>query len=346
MFLSIFVKLVSLFLSVFMTVAQPLGMIEGKMQGKITHAEENCRVSFAAISDLHLRGNFKFIFQGMLELGLQDMADARDKLDAVAFVGDITDHGYIDQWNVFTDALSKYDIADNKLVVVGNHDTWGPNREEFDNPEDGVQVTFSKYNRLIAGRDVSTMYYSEVINGCYFIALGSEKDNTDAYLSPTQLQWFSGEMAKAAETGLPIFVFMHQPINKTHGLPYNWELQKDDPDDKGGIGDESDAVVEILKQYDNVFYISGHIHAGYKKSDSVIGAKYGSVEYMENNNGNKITLINLPSYLYFDFIHGGHLANGCGWIIEAYDDEVLLRARNFATGTWIKLYDETVELVG
>ena len=140
-------------------------------------------------------------------------------------------------------------------------------------------------------------------------------------------------------------MFLHQPINQTHGLPYNWELNKDDPDDEGGVGDQSAQLVEILKRYDNVFYISGHIHAGYKKSESKIGAKYGSVEFMENNNGNPITLVNLPSYLYFDFIHGGHLANGCGWVIEAYDDEVVLRARNFATGTWITLYDETVELV-
>lgn len=345
MFIKVFVKIVSVMLSVIMTISTPLGLIEGKKEAKIAHAKENCRVSFGAISDLHLRGNFKLIFQGMLELGLEDMEQAEDKLDAVAFVGDITDHGYIDQWDVFTDGLSKYDIAENELVVVGNHDTWGPNRDDFNNPEDGVQVTFSKYNKLIADRDVSTMYYSEVINGYYFIALGSEEDHTDAFLSDTQLQWFAGEMEKAAATGLPIFVFMHQPINQTHGLPYNWELKQDAPEDKGGVGDQSALLVEILKQYDNVFYISGHIHAGYKKSDSKIGAKYGSVEYMENNNGNKITLVNLPSYLYFDFIHGGHLANGCGWVIEAYDDEVVLRARNFATGTWITLYDETVELV-
>ncbi len=47
-----------------------------------------------------------------------------------------------------------------------------------------------------------------------------------------------------------------------------------------------------------------------------------------------------------DVIHGGHLFNGCGWVVEAYDGEVLLRARNFATGTWLTRYDQTVKLVG
>ena len=344
--LKTFVKIVSVFLTAVMLLNTPIGLITGKKEAKIARAKEDCRVSFAAISDMHLRGNFKPIFQGMLELGLNDMANAKEKLDAVAFVGDITDHGDFDQWDVFAEAVSDFDIADNTLVVVGNHDTWGPNREEFDNPEDGVKPTFIRYNKLISGRDITEMYYSDIINGYYFIALGSESDNVSAYLSDAQLDWFAGEMEKAADTGLPIFVLMHQPINQTHGLPYNWELKKDHSADTGGIGEQSDRVVEILKQYDNVFYISGHIHAGYKNADKKIGVQYASVESIENNNGNPITLINLPSYMYFDFIRGGHLTNGCGWVIEAYDGEVVLRARNFATGTWLTKFDQTVKLAG
>ena len=344
--MKILVKLVSLFLSVVMTLTAPLGWIVGSRTARIAHAKEDCRVSFAVLSDIHLRGSFKPIFQGMLELGLRDMEKAKDKLNAVAFVGDITDHGYIDQWDVFADAVSRYDIADETMVVVGNHDTWGPNREAFDDPVDGVKATFIRYNKTVSGREVTEMYYSDVINGVYFIALGSEADNTWAYLSDTQLEWFAREMEKAAETGLPIFVLMHQPINQTHGLPYIWNLRDGDPLDKGGIGDQSARVEAILKQYDNVFYISGHIHGGFKNAGSRIGAAYASVEYMKNNNGNPITLINLPSYLYFDLKRGGHIANGCGWVIEVYDGEVLVRARNFAVGTWLTQYDQTVELVG
>lgn len=344
MFLKVLVKIVSLFLSAVMMLATPLGLITGEKEARIARAKDDCRVSFAAISDIHLRGNYKLIFQGMLELGLSDMANAKDKLDAVAFVGDITDHGYYDQWNVFEDAATKYDIADNKLVVVGNHDTWGPNRDEFDNPVDGVKPTFIHYNKTISDRDITEMYYSDVINGYYFIALGSEEDHTDAFVSDTQLRWFADEMEKAAATGLPIFVFMHQPINGTHGLPYNWEKNADDPPEEGGIGAQSAQVEAILKKYDNVFYISGHVHGGFKNEGSKIGVEYASVEYMENDNGNKITLINLPSYMYMDFFHGGHIANGCGWVVEAYDGEVLLRARNFATGTWLTQYDQTVKL--
>ena len=347
MFMQIIVKAVSLMLSVVMTITAPLGMIAGKKEARIARAKDDCRVSFAAISDIHMRGNFGLIFRGMLELGLYDMERAEDKLDAVAFVGDVTDHGDYDQWDAFAASVSGYDIAGNKLLAAGNHDTWGPySGDDYDNPTDGVKPTFIRYSKEITGRNVTEMYYSDVINGCYFIVLGSEEDHTWSYLSDTQLAWFAGEMEKAGQTGLPIFVFNHQPLNGTHGLPYLWELDENDPPEKGGIGDQSDAVEAILKQYDNVFYISGHIHSGFKNADSKTGPKYASVEYLENDNGNAVTLINLPTYLYMDLKRGGHIANGCGWVVEAYDDEVLLRARNFATGTWLTKYDKTVALVG
>lgn len=345
MFTVILAKAVSVLLSVVMLLSTPLNHILGKKTEKIARAEENCRLSFAAISDIHLDESFSFISDGMLELGLMDMEKAAERLDAVVFDGDITNHGYFEQWDIFANSVGNHDIADNLLIVTGNHDTWGPNRDDFNNPVDGVKPTFCKYNKSIAGRDISEMYYSEIINGYYFIVLGSEEDHTCAYISDTQLEWFAAEMAKAAETGLPVFVFMHQPVNQTHGLPYNWNLDEEDPFDEGGIGEQSDRVVEILKKYDNVFYISGHIHAGLKNDDSKIGVDYASVEYMKNDNGNNITLINLPCFANPDVLRGAHLANGCGFVIEAYDDEVLLRARNFGAGTWLTKFDVAVELV-
>ena len=308
------VKFVSLFLSVVMTLCTPLTLITGSRHMKLAHAKEECRVSFAAVSDIHMRGSFKPIFQGMLGLGLADIESAKDKPDAVVFVGDITNHGDLDEWDAFSETVSRYDIADNLLIAAGNHDTWGPNRDDFSNPTDGVKPTFIRYNKTISDREITEMYYSDIVNGYSFIVLGSEEDRTSAYFCDAQLQWFAREMEKAAKTGLPIFVFSHWPVNGTHGLPYNWEKNKNDPPDKGGIGDQSAQVEAILKEYDNVFLISGHIHAGFKQSGSKIGPEYASVETMKNDRGNPITLINLPSYMYFDLIRGGHAANGCGWV--------------------------------
>ena len=344
-----FVRLVSYILSGVLTLIAPVNLMLGVDHTPVTRAKEDCKLSFATISDIHLRENFNLIFEGMLDLGLSDMENAEDRFDAVVFDGDITDGGEIGQWDVFSDALSRYDIADNVFIVTGNHDTWGPYDEDagetWDDPEKGFKNTFIKYNKSITNRDITEMYYSDTVNGYPFIVLGAEEDHTWAFISDEQIRWLDSELQKASATGLPIFVFIHQPVNETHGLPYNWELDETHPADKGGIGEQSSSVVDVLKKYDNIFYVSGHIHAGFKNEDSKIGVEYASVEYLKNNNGNNITLINLPSYMYFDFLRGGHLANGCGWVVEAYENEVLIRARNFGTGSWLPKYDVTVPIV-
>lgn len=344
MFTTVISKIISFILAAVMIISFPINALTGRQRAKIARAEEGCSLSFAAISDTHIDEKTSFFSASLLKSGLNDMQNADEKLDALVFDGDITNHGYIKQWDIVADTVSQYDAAENIYLVIGNHDTWGPNEEDFTNPVDGVLPTFIKYNQQITGRQIDKMYYSDIINGYYFIMLGSESDETCAYLSDAQLEWFDGEMQKAAETKLPIFVFCHQSVNGTHGLPYNWELKKSDPPDEGGIGDQSDAVVEILKKYDNVFYFSGHIHAGFKNEGTGIGVDYSSVEYMQNNNGNKITLINIPCFTNPDFARGGHIANGCGWVVEAYEDNILLRARNFAAGTWLTKYDVAVEL--
>ena len=312
---------------------------------KIADAQAGCRLSFADISDTHLRDKPAIVFQTLMNLGLSDMARAKDRLDALVLNGDITEGGTLTQWELLKGVLEKHDVADKIFLVTGNHDNRGPNRDDFNDPENGAKAIFKRYNRSIAGRKVSQMYYTDSVNGYSFIVLGSETDSTDAFLSKKQLQWFASAMKKAAAKGKPIFVFLHQPLNGTHGTPYTFDLNRDADPDEGGIGAQSDQVLKILKKYDNVFYFSGHIHSGFKKEGNPIGAQYASVEFLKNNKGNPITLVSSPMYIFFDITRGGHMELGCGWVTEVYRNKVLLRARNFVTGTWLPAYDETVALV-
>ncbi|MCR5150835.1 MAG: metallophosphoesterase [Clostridiales bacterium] len=336
MVLTYLVKAVRLFLVTVMTVASVI--IPGKTQGKIEPAQDGCRASFAAMSDVHMKNNF--IRQGMFELGLADIKDAKTPLDAVVFDGDNTDRGYDKDWDTFATALKKYGITDKAVIAIGNHDTRSheyvdENGRKVDDVE-AIKSTFAHYNKVIANRDINETYYSEIVGGCYMIVLGSEDGGTAATVSQRQIEWFEEQMNLASLTRLPIFVFFHQPINGTHGLPYTWEM-KDDVPERGGIGEASDQILSIIKKHKNVFYVSGHIHTGLIAEDA--GKGYATVERYDG-----YTLINLPCYMYPDVIRGGHFANGTGLVFEVYDNEVLIRGRNFATGTWLTKYDASIPL--
>lgn len=289
-----------------------------------------CKLNFAAVSDVHIDGSELNAF--MLDLAMADMENADTRLDAVVFTGDITDHGYLEQWEKFHETMAKYDPADEILLAVGNHDTW--------TEDDGIVLAkqyFIEYNKKIADREIDNMYYSAEVNGYPFIVLGSEYDHTDAYISPEQLAWFDAEMAKAAEKDLPIFVISHWPINESHGLPETWGDDEPEPDD-GGFGDQSDEVEAILKKYDNVFLLSGHIHNGLVDEKTESLWNYKSIE-----SDGSFHSVNLPSLMYFNI--RGELLSGKGFQFEVYDNYVLIRQRSYSGGVWYTFDEYKIELV-
>ena len=144
-------------------------------------------------------------------------------------------------------------------------------------------------------------------------------------------------METASKDGLPIFVVSHWPINESHGLPETWGDDEPEPDD-GGFGDESAQIEAILKKYDNVFLISGHIHNGLTNESQEDVYGYVSVE-----SDGSFHSVNLPSYMYLTI--RGRIANGTGLNFEVYDDEVVIRARSYSAGVWYTDYNYTIELV-
>lgn len=293
---------------------------------------DEIRMNLSVISDTHVQDSI--IRQAMLELGLEDMERSYDPIDALLITGDITDHGYKEQYDRVLKAFEGRKPAENVFPVQGNHDTW--TRDSDDGDYTGMIRNFTTFAKEVGGIETATPYYSQDLNGYHLIFLASEYDHTDAYVSDEQLRWLEDEMAVAAGTGKPIFVFCHWPINKTHGLPKSWG-DKEYDDDTGGLGDQSAQVEQILLKYDNVFYITGHIHSGFSSADEASFRGYASIEEKGG-----LHLVNLPCYMYPSL--RGYPLNGTGYMIEVYDDEVIFRARNFATGIWHTKYDVSVTL--
>ena len=77
--------------------------------------EEDCKLYFATISDIHMTD--ETARRDMLGFALQDMQEADRRLDALVMAGDLTEHGYIEQWDMLQEAFSKYDPADRILLA-------------------------------------------------------------------------------------------------------------------------------------------------------------------------------------------------------------------------------------
>ena len=107
---------------------------------------ENCKLSFAAISDIHMKDSIR---AAMLGIGLNDMQNFSHELDALVCTGDLTDHGYKEEWDLLESAFSGFDPARNIILAQGNHDTW--------TEDEGYNLArdyFIEYNERIAGRKI------------------------------------------------------------------------------------------------------------------------------------------------------------------------------------------------
>lgn len=327
------------FISVIVTI---LTMIAPGVMGEYTAPyapldSEKCQLNFAAVSDIHVQSKegdeLVYIFTDFAQdLLLPGIAESEERLDAVVMTGDLTEEGLESQWKQFEYFLDKYDLAEEIVLAVGNHDTW--TRGQGDRTTKGL---FIQYNKRITGNYVSDVYYSTEVNGYPFIILCSEDDSTSAYFGEKQIKWFEAEMKKAAKKDLPIFVICHWPLNQTHGLPVTWG--DDEPEEMdGGIGEQSARIEKILKKYDNVFFINGHIHAGFSNAEMAEKEGYQTIE-----SDGSFHSVNLPRITWVAEYGYHHI--GTGYSVEVYENEVVFRARNYLTNTWLPQFDYTIELV-
>jgi len=153
--------------------------------------------------------------------------------------------------------------------------------------------------RSYTGQVIDKPYYSKMINGCIFIVLGDEDPFEDctATISRAQLDWLATTLEATAKEK-PVFIFLHQQLIHSFG---GW----------GSVGEQSEEIRRIIEGYSNVFFFNGHLHRPYEVKEI-----------------DGVTYINLPTLL-----SGG--TNGIGCQVEAYEDKVLLRARNYITGEWL-----------
>ncbi len=274
----------------------------------------NIKLNAAIISDTHIDPS-SFERTNLLRKGLSDIEKSELPVDFLAVVGDCTEGGKPEQFELFFKRLSTCDRVKLSIVALGNHDSWQGDK--------GFKSFFEQYSKLL-GKSVTTSYRHETVNGYHIFTLGTEQNLQDeAYLSQTQLDWFDAELGAILGTKKPVLVFLHQPFNGTNRVNEAWA--------PGILGAQSDALMAITKKYTEqnmtVVFFSGHLHSG-------LG--YSGV----TNDGN-LYFVDCPSFGK-DPARGDIRETGTGYILEAYIGKLILRARNFISGEFLESYTYTI----
>ena len=197
-----------------------------------------------------------------------------------------------------------------KLARPAKNLILAPGNHDYGNGNGDYEKYEKRFKRYadFAGCDIDNSYYYRVIDGCYFIVLSTESDSVNGIdISDEQLGWLKITLEKAAEEDKPIFVFSHHPVNYIEYGP-------------------SDRLSDVLDDYENVIFFCGHTHF--------------SLSPYSVSETNGVLSVNIPKSSEHET--EGY-ETGVGAVVEVYDNEVLLRFRDFDDGIWIEGYEYTFE---
>jgi len=256
-------------------------------------------MSFAIMSDTHFTqewNNERFI--GALE----DAKTLKPDLTAALVLGDLSDNGVSTTDESHTELDNYYDFIDSYEYknekgedipiynVLGNHDVRGHHLEGY--PEASYQPAIDMY---LEREKVDSIQFDKWINGYHFIFLNTDKYHSDnCYLSGETIDWLD-ETLSENEDGRPIFVMVHQPMDKVitmDGAKMSFE--------------------EVIARHPSAIVSSGHEHAA-----------FGNAKIVQEGNGvyvNQPAMVNVQAQYY---------------IVEVYEGGVIYRARESATSSWL-----------
>lgn len=270
---------------------------------------DNLKLNFTVISDGHIEGNNSQRHKNYGE-AFCDMASAEEISKALVMVGDNTMNGQGIEEAMLYGLMNKYNKIENVLMAVGNHEVC---RDDTDFEK--LEKRFIKYNNAFLEHKIDKLYHSQVIDGYHFIILATDRNSgVEQYISDEQFEWLDNELKTAAESGNPVFVFNHWPMNDIFSQVWP----------EGHVGEQSERLHQVLTKYDSrIFLFTGHLHMGIFEND------YGIKE------DGKITYINVPSFGSENDDGDADVQDtGMGLQVEVYDTQLVVRIRNFVIHQW------------
>lgn len=275
-------------------------------------ADDEANINFIVWGDSQV-SNYMFARECSLKVACEDVKNAKGKLDALVICGDIAENGMKCEYKMTTELINSCSASFNNFIAMpGNHDV---RLRRYKHQIKRFSEFVSNIHNGVTIKD--KYWFSKEISGYKFIVMGTDSATFEgAYISNEQLNWLDKEIKSTQGSGKPVFVFNHQTLKKTNGLPNTW-LGKGKW--RGSIGNQSEKVKAIFEKYDNVIFITGHLH-------------WGMNEYSIQNCG-KFTAVSVPTIGAGN--HGKFNANCQGYIFSVYDDKIIIRGRDFEKGRYI-----------
>lgn len=249
------------------------------------------------------------------------------KFKGVVANGDLANVGAEYEYAFLEEIYEKNNITFPIYYNTGNHDTamYG-----FDNCYNAVKVRWDKLKAQGINIERTDKWsYDTYIDGDHYIFLSLPYEG--AYgLSAAQVEWLETKISEDEKSGEPTFVFSHMPARET--VPGSY------------AGDGKVDLKEIIERHPSAILITSHLHSELDSDMKTVVVGNNSPSYVE-------TATLLSTNIWADKTAaelgaatgsstktndgadlGINTSNPQGRYVEVYDDKVVIKSINFATG--------------
>ncbi|WP_342479000.1 metallophosphoesterase [Paenibacillus sp. FSL H7-0350] len=281
-------------------------------------------LTFQVITDTHVTADPEHEYNQNFRRALEDLALHAQGSSGIMHIGDITDHGFPNEYEEVQRILEQHQTSLPQLrYTLGNHDV-------------GLGHWESRLAMYTSRMGMPGPYHDHWIGGYHFIFLGTEEGlPTFCNLSAEQLQWLDRKLGEGAPDkpepdgqiqphpeqvhlpDQPVFLFLHQPLKDT--VAGSLESQE-----WYGVTQDQE-LRTILSRHPQTLLFTGHTHWELEVSNTMVPG-----------NGQTATMFNAASVAYLWTDADEHKSGSQGYYIEVYAGKVLVRGRDFTTGTWIE----------
>ncbi|MBQ2759018.1 MAG: metallophosphoesterase [Clostridia bacterium] len=305
---------------------------------------ENKIYSFGSISDLHFNrydlGDGNDVAQLSFDRALSFFNTADVAL--VAMPGDISTDGEKEAFMSFNEISSKYDFP--VYTTTGNHDLRSKYEKEnwLEYMNTGAYGEEKANGIIDVAENGMDFVYEEPASGDIFIFLNQTSNGygqlINALLQNSQLDWLEAQLEEHKDKS--VYLFFHTFLTSAKGNPlmstgnlYNslgWAYPLFYTP---GANDEI-CLRELLREYDNVFFFNGHSHWAYHMQSLNPNLN------ISKNGEDGATFVHVSSVSSprvtgdYQVLWSGTDPNMSeGYLIEVYEDTLLLMGVDFVNGT-------------
>ncbi|AJE39143.1 metallophosphoesterase family protein [Streptomyces nodosus] len=272
---------------------------------------------------------------------LKDIKATNPHSSGMAVAGDITPRGYDFEYAEVKKVLDQGPKPREIAWAIGNHEFYVP---KWADPDTLAQDTWpngtteeSLFRSFYNFAERSTIYAETTFGGIPVLTIGTERymkyhDSSlwdEVWISEAQFRWLEDRLQYWTRHRKPVMVITHHPLPNTVSGTRSKIYMSDYL--------QPDRLLGLLGRYRDVFLFSGHTHWDLTLSDWYVRRV---VPGTANLDGFSVVNTGAVQTGFSDNGQGGEVTVpgpfNQGLQVDVYRDRVVIKARDFATRSWMK----------